>query len=210
MFTAPTERDDLRRRIAALAARMVAEDGVNDYAQAKHKAAQQLGLSGKHLPDDAELEEALRLHLRLFNATEHQENLCDLRQKACKILELLTPFNVYLAGAVLDGSAGRHAEIDIQLYTDSAKDVEIFLLNRRVDFAHSTPRSDRAEAVLTLNDEVAAINLIVYPRFEERIVFKTRDGRVRQRVRLDALRNLLDETTNDSAPGIDPDTALSP
>ena len=64
--------------------------------------------------------------------------------------------------------------------------------------------------MLTLNDEVAAINLIVYPRFEERIVFKTRDGRVRQRVRLDALRNLLDETTNDSAPGIDPDTALSP
>ena len=56
MPTAPSERDDLRRRIAALAARMIAEDGVNDYAQAKLKAAQQLGLSNKHLPDDAELE----------------------------------------------------------------------------------------------------------------------------------------------------------
>ena len=48
MPTAPSERDDQRRRIAVLAARMIAEDGVNDYAQAKLKAAQQLGLSNKH------------------------------------------------------------------------------------------------------------------------------------------------------------------
>ncbi len=191
MFTAPTERDDLRRRIAALAARMVAEDGVNDYAQAKHKAAQQLGLSGKHLPDDAELEEALRLHLRLFNAAEHQENLCDLRQKACKILELLTPFNVYLAGAVLDGSAGRHAEIDIQLYTDSAKDVEIFLLNHRIDFSHTPPRTPRAEAVLTLPIDGAEANLVIYPRDEERRVIRGRDGRPRMRARLAEVRRLI-------------------
>ena len=191
MLTAPTERDDLRRRIAALAARMIAEDGVNDYAQAKHKAAQQLGLSGKHLPDDAELEEALRLHLRLFNATEHQENLCDLRQKACKILELLTPFNVYLAGAVLDGSAGRHAEIDIQLYTDSAKDVEIFLLNHRIDFSHTPPRTPRAEAVLTLPIDGAEANLVIYPRGEERRVIRGRDGRPRMRARLAEVRRLI-------------------
>ena len=170
---------------------MVAEDGVNDYAQAKHKAAQQLGLSGKHLPDDAELEEALRLHLRLFNATEHQENLFDLRQKACKILELLTPFNAYLAGAVLDGSAGRHAEIDIQLYTDSAKDVEIFLLNHRIDFSHTPPRTPRAEAVLTLPIDGAEANLVIYPRDEERRVIRGRDGRPRMRARLAEVRRLI-------------------
>ena len=125
-------------------------------------------------------------------------------------MEVMQKFNPYLTGSVLDGTAGRYAEIDIQLFTDSAKDVEIFLLNQHIDFEHSTPRSDRAEAVLTLDDELAAINLIVYPRFEERIVFKTRDGRVRQRVRLHALRKLLDETTNDTVRGIEPDTALSP
>ena len=198
MFTAPTERDDLRRRIAALAARMVAEDGVNDSAQAKHKAAQQLGLSGKHLPDDAELEEALRLHLRLFNATEHQENLCDLRQKACKILELLTPFNVYLAGAVLDGSAGRHAEIDIQLYTDSAKDVEIYLLNRRIEFSHTPPRTPRAETVLSLPIGDTVANLVIYPRDEERRVVRGHDGRPRPRARLAELRRLLDTVPDEA------------
>ena len=44
-------RDDQRRRIAALAARLIAEDGLSDYTQAKRKASQQLGLSSTtHLP----------------------------------------------------------------------------------------------------------------------------------------------------------------
>ena len=109
-------------------------------------------------------------------------------------MEVLQKFTPYLTGSVLDGTAGRYAEIDIQLFTDSAKDVEIFLLNQHIEFEHSTPRSDRAEAVLTLNDDGAVINLIVYPRIEERVVLKTRDGRPRQRVRLDALKKLLAES----------------
>jgi hypothetical protein len=92
---------------------------------------------------------------------------------------------------VLDGTAGRYAEIDIQLFTDSAKDVEIFLLNQRIDFEHSQPRSERAEAVLTIHSEDAVTNLIVYPPHEERVTFKTRDGRIRQRARLDAVSKML-------------------
>lgn len=87
------------------------------------------------------------MQLQLFNATEHREKtLSDLRQKSCKILELVEPFNAYVAGAVLDEVLKmRHAEIDIQLYPDSAKDVEIFLLNRHIEFSHSPPRTPRAK-----------------------------------------------------------------
>ena len=184
-------RDDQRRRIAALAARLIAEDGLSDYTQAKRKASQQLGLSSTtHLPENAEVEEELRLYQRLFQHEEHAANIRELRQTACSVLELVEPFNAYLSGPVLDGSAARHAEIDIQLFTDSAKDVEIFLLNQRIDYEHSTPRTDRAEAVLTLQGDDSVINLIVYPRNEERVVFKTRDGRIRQRLRLDAMDSL--------------------
>jgi hypothetical protein len=94
---------------------------------------------------------------------------------------------------VLDGTAGRYADIDIQLFPDSAKDVEIFLLNRRIDYEHNTPRSERAEAVLTIYDDETAINLVVYPPQDERVVFRTRDGRVRARARIDAVRRLLDQ-----------------
>lgn len=189
-----------RTLIASTAARLIAENGISDYSVAKRKAAHSLGLpDGTRLPENAEVEAELRTYQRLFQGEEHVERIDLLRRKACEIMELVQRFNPYLTGSVLDGTAGRYAEIDIQLFADSAKDVEIFLLNQRIAFEHSTPRSDRAEAVLTLNDEVAAINLIVYPLFEERIVPRTRDGRTRQRMRLDALRRLLADTTNTAA-----------
>lgn len=193
--------------IASTAARLIAESGISDYSLAKRKALHTLGLpDGTHLPENAEVEAELRTYQRLFQGEEHAERIDRLRRRAGEIMELVQRFNPYLTGSVLDGTAGRYAEIDIQLFTDSAKDVEIFLLNQRIDFEHSTPRSDRAEAVLTLNDDVAAINLIVYPRFEERVVFKTRDGRVRQRLKLDGLRKMLGEEAS-TAPE---DTATLP
>lgn len=180
-----------RQRIASAAARLIAESGITDFAAAKRKAVHSLGLpEHARLPENSEVEEALRLFQRLFQDEEQGARIVALRQKAIEIMTLTERFNPYLTGSVLEGTAGRYAEIDIQLFPDSAKDVEIFLLNRRIDYEHSTPRSERAEAVLTLNDDEAVTNLVIYPPQEERVAFKTRDGRTRQRMRLEALRKL--------------------
>ena len=186
--------------IAHAAARLIAEDGITDFTQAKRKAAQGLGLpDNARLPDNAEVETELRLYQRLFQDTEQRERIDHLRRVARDFMTLVQRFNPYLTGSVLDGTAGRHSEIDIQLFTDSAKDVEIFLLNQRIDYEHSTPRSDRAEAVLTLQGDDADINLVIYPRNEERVMPRTRDGRTRPRMRLDALNRLLADAANDPA-----------
>ena len=178
--------------IANTAARLIAESGISDYSLAKRKALHALGLpEGTHLPENAEVEAELRTYQRLFQGDEHAERIAKLRHKASEIMEVMQKFNPYLTGSVLDGTAGRYAEIDIQLFTDSAKDVEIFLINERIDYRHSTPRSERAEAVLTLYDDDTAINLVVYSRQDERVVFRTHDGRVRPRARIDAVRRLL-------------------
>ena len=115
-------------------------------------------------------------------------------------MAIMQRFKPYLTGSVLDGSAARYAEIDIQLFTDSAKDVEIFMLNQHLDYTHSVPRSPRAEAVLTINDEDAVVNLIVYPAREERVAFKTRDGKIRPHAPLDAVRKLLNTPTSTDTP----------
>jgi len=181
-----------RLLIASTAARLIAETGLNDFAMAKRKAVHSLGLpENTQLPENAEIEAELRIFQRLFQDEEQTARIDHLRQKAAEIMALTQRFNPYLTGTVLDGTAGRYAEIDIQLFTDSAKDVEIFLLNQRFDYEHSTPRTDRAEAVLTIHSDEEVINLIVYPPNEERVAFKTRDGRVRKRVRLEALKKLL-------------------
>lgn len=185
--------DSPRTRIANLAARMMAEDGISDYATAKRKAAQRLGLpeNKSHLPEDREVEAELRAYQRIFHEDEQTERIAHLRQKAVEVMDIVQRFNPYLTGSVLDGTAGRYAEIDIQLFTDSAKDVEIFLLNSRIDYQHSTPRSDRAEAVLTLDSDDATVNLIVYPLNDERMTFKKRNGQPRTRARIEAVRKML-------------------
>ena len=46
----------LRQHIAALAARLIAEDGIADYGLAKRKAARQLGATrGEVMPNNAEI-----------------------------------------------------------------------------------------------------------------------------------------------------------
>ena len=190
--------DSPRRRLASLAARMMAEDGISDYATAKRKAAHRLGLqeNNSHLPEDREVEAELRSYHRIFQEDEQIGRIDYLRQKAVEIMAIMQRFNPYLSGSVLDGTAGRYAEIDIQLFTDSAKDVEIFLLNSKIDYQHSTPRSDRAEAVLTLDSDDATVNLIVYPLNDERVTFKKRNGQPRARARIDAVKKMLAADNN--------------
>ena len=184
-----------RAQIASTAARLIAENGISDYTLAKRKAARSLGFADKvQLPGDAEIQYELQTYQRLFQDEEHTARICHLRQKAGELMLIVQRFNPYLTGSVLDGSAARYAEIDIQLFTDSAKDVEIFLLNQRIDYKHSVPRTDRAEAVLTIQSGETVANLIIYPTNQERVSFKTKDGRIRQRARLDALNDLLSAT----------------
>jgi hypothetical protein len=186
--------DDRRQRtqIAAAAARLIAENGIYDYALATRKAAESLGVpAGVQLPESAEVEAELRLFQRLYLGEEQSARITDLRLIALAWMERLERFRPYLAGPVLDGSAGRFAEIDIQLFPESSKDVEIFLLSEKIAYAHSVPRSRRAEAVLTLSDDAAVVNLIVYSSHVERVAPRSRGGSPRERANLDAVRRLL-------------------
>ena len=188
----PQWQDRTRASICDTAARLIAEEGISDYSQAKRKALRQLGLpESTPLPSNAEVEAALREWQAVFQDEEQIERVAHLRRKAAELMEILQEFRPYLTGSVLDGTAGRYAEIDLQLFADSAKEIEIFLLNRGVPYSHATPRNDRAEAVLVVESEEAVANLVVYPTLDERISPKGRDGRPRERARLTAVKALL-------------------
>jgi hypothetical protein len=188
----PRSGASTRSSIASAAARLMAEDGIVDYHHAKRKAARQLGLP-EHTayPDNAEVEAELRAYRTLYQEEGHPELLLALRQTSLELLELLADFSPYLTGSVLDGTAGEHSHIDILLFADSAKEVEIFLLNRGMTFEHVEPRNERAEAVLVLETDTADANLVIFPPQLERVVMKHRDGRPRERIRAAALRALI-------------------
>lgn len=128
---------DLITEIAATAARLIAEEGL-DYASAKRKALHTVvGTSRPSrglLPDNAQVESELRRWLSTFDAAEHLKHLHALRTLALQLMQRLTAFAPHLTGAALNGTATRHSDIHLQLFTDSAKDVEHFLLNEGVDF----------------------------------------------------------------------------
>lgn len=132
-----SDASDTAVEIAAAAARLIAEEGC-DYALAKRKAVRAIlgEAAGARalLPDNALIEAELRRYLRTFAADSHPAQLAALRRLALDWMNRLAQFNPHLVGAVLNGTATEHSDVHLHLFTDSAKDVEIALLNAGIEF----------------------------------------------------------------------------
>jgi len=180
--------NDMRARLAAAAARLMAEDGIDDFALAKRKAARQIGAADtRSLPTNDEIEEALRAYRALYQAEEHPTRTRELRRIALSAMQALRRFHPYLTGAVLAGIAGPYAEIDLQLFPESAKEVEIYLLDRSIPYSSRETRryaGDRARAVsrISLMWNGAPLRLSIFDPRDERLALKTSQaGRVMER-----------------------------
>ncbi|NMG33431.1 hypothetical protein GRF61_03095 [Azoarcus sp. TTM-91] len=189
---------NLRREIAALAARMMAEDGIADFGFAKRKAARQLGATeSEALPNNAEIEAELRAWQALYQDEEQAERLLEMRSAAVEIMRLLTPFRPYLTGGALDGTAGRYSELEIEAYPESAKEVEIFFLNQDFPYEHREPRRpapNTPEAILSFDWNEVPVRLSLYSAGAERS-----GRRSQERARLSQVEALLN-TSRPSEP----------
>ena len=188
----------MRTRIAAAAARLMAEDGIDDFALAKRKAARQLGApESEALPANDEVETELRAYRALYQSEEHPQRIAELRRIALDAMRALERFNPYLTGPVLKGTAGPYAEIELQLVPESAKEVEIFLLERRIAYTTHEGRrfsGDRAHAmsVFSLTWQNAPLKLSVFDPRDERLALKTSQaGRVMDRAGIAEVGALL-------------------
>ena len=193
-----SKQQQMRARIAAAAARLMAEDGLEDFALAKRKAARQLGAEDtQSLPKNDEIEAELRAYQSLYQGEEQRERIQYLRQCALEAMHLLERFRPYLAGPVLSGTAGRYSDIDLQLFTDDGKAVEHFLLSRNIAYDISDERrfaGDQARAVSVLKVDLRGVpvNLAIYTLKEERGILKaTLAGRPIERAGIPAVTQLL-------------------
>jgi len=172
-------RTDMRARIAAAAARLMAEDGIDDFALAKRKAARQLGTSEtQSLPRNDEIEAELRAYRALYQADEHPQLINELRRIALDAMRALERFSPYLTGPVLKGIASPYAEIELQLFPDSTKDVEIFLLDQNIAFSTQEGRrysgdQSRAVSLISLLWQGAPVRLAILDPRDERLSLKT-------------------------------------
>ncbi|RQH01090.1 UDP-N-acetylmuramate--alanine ligase [Paraburkholderia dinghuensis] len=196
----------VREEIAIAAARMIAEDGL-DYASAKRKAARQVvgdaRIDGAWLPDNDLIEEEIREYQALFQGESQPVVLRRLREIALDWMRRLDAFNPFVTGAVLNGTAGQHSDIHLQIFCDNPKDVAIWLLNANVQYDVSeTPHFAARTYVETLsfmyrpsrNEEPVGIHVALYDTDDLRGAVRA-DARGRlPRANAEALKALIDES----------------
>lgn len=125
--------EHLRRALAQEAARIMAEQGIEDYGFAKRKAAERLGATDiAVLPKNAEIEAALAAHQRLFQSDTHTSELTTLRRTALQAMRLLGGFEPRLVGPVLSGTASAHSEVSLHLFAEGAEPVAMHLMDKGI------------------------------------------------------------------------------
>jgi hypothetical protein len=191
-------RNDVRSRIAHIAARLMAEDGIEDHALAKRKAARQAGLPDtRQLPDNDEIDEALKAYQQIYQHNEHHSRLQRLREKALSAMRQLQQFNPYLTGSVLNGNAGRYADIDLQLFTDSVKAVEMYFIDRRIPYKTAQRRlysgeAERTVPVFLVHDDNVEIRVEVLTAEDLRRPLRAKpNGKAIERAKAEAVEALL-------------------
>lgn len=168
----------LRAEIAAVAAALIAEDGL-EYGAAKRKAFERItGGRGSRLvkellPSNEQIVQALREYQSLYQSDTQPRRLLALRQKALALMHLLRDFHPMVVGAVANGTAGEHSDLHLHCTADNAKALGIFLLNQNIPneaapYPNVRPGQPDVEAIaLQWQGELAIV--AVYPEAEGRL-----------------------------------------
>lgn len=191
--------DTIQREIAAAAARLVVEEGL-EYGPAKRRAVRNLGLSARTaLPNNDVLEAEVREYIQLFCADTQPAELLALRTLALIWMERMAAFRPHVGGAVWHGTATRLSDVYIQLFCDDCKSAEIALIDHHVDYEPRMVTGFHGEQVEALSihafsrplGEEVGVHLLVYDLDDLRGALKPDAQGRTPRGDLAALRRLL-------------------
>ncbi len=162
--------DRARQLLAQEAARIICEQGIQDYRLAKNKAAERLGLRARgSLPGNPEIEQAVSEHLKLFGRESHHDLLHALRSAAIAAMDMLAAFTPRLVGPVLHGTAGHTSAVNLHVFSDSPEQVALTLAESRIAYrpferrVKSRRNESRAHAAFRFAFCDASIEATVFP-----------------------------------------------
>lgn len=199
--------DKVRRMIAQEAARLMYEEGINEYRDAKRKAAKHFGpekvLSlGSHLPSNAEIHEELQRLIGVYEEKVLPERLLRLRILALRYMEIFEPFSPYLVGSVLSGAVTERSDIDIHIFAETMEEVEEYLKEKGVPFEQNVVTIRRGGEFfeyphIYIEDEGTVIECSVYsPEDIHKRSKSSITGRAIERVDAKKLRKIIGEMTS--------------
>ena len=193
--------DRMRRVLAQEAARIIVEQGIEDFRVAKLKAAERLGMNGRgSLPRNPEIEQAVTEHLELFGRERHVDLLRLLRRAAVSAMDMLAPFTPRLVGPVLNGTARASSPVNLHVFADNSELVAVRLRESNVTYRpferRLKSRRDRAEtfAAFRFAHGESDIEATVFPvNGVRQAPISPVDGRPMQRADREAILRLLEE-----------------
>jgi hypothetical protein len=193
--------NSLSQEIAATAARMVVEEGL-EFGLAKRRAVKQMGLPARTpLPGNELVEDEVRDYIDLFCADTQPAELAALRHLALSWMVRLAEFRPHLSGAVWRGTATGLSDIYLQLFCDDPKSAEIRLIDHQVRYEVSTVQGFHGETVDALSmvcpcpglSQRTLIHLMIYDHDDMRGALKTDSQGRSSRGDLTALKRLIEE-----------------
>lgn len=190
---------EMRRRVALEAARLMSENGIRDFHLAKRKAAERLGANDKtQLPNNAEIDKALREYQRVFQSLEQPQTLRRLREEAREAMAFFKQFDPRLVGAVLEGTADSHSAVCLHLFCDAPEQVMILLdengidyeeHDRRLKFAHD--EFEEFPALILAHDDVIIDLTLLPPEAIRQAPLDRVDDKPMRRASINVLDDLL-------------------
>lgn len=189
----------LRRMIAAEAARIMVTQGQFNYRIAKQKAAQRLG-AGAHaaLPSNLEIETALRAYQEFYGGQRHLDRLQNMRRVALRVMRSLEPFHPRLVGPVLDGTADENTRVCVHVFSDPPDAVALHLLDIGQRFYNEQRKirwhdgNHRQIALLVTDVEDTEVELALFSHLDLRQAPPSPvDGRPQKRAPVTEVEGLL-------------------
>ncbi len=194
--------DSIKEEIAAVAARLVVEEGL-EYGGAKRRAVKHLGLPDRTaLPDNSLLEAHVEDYIAIFCADTQPQELRALRTLALQWMERLHAYRPHIGGAVWQGTATRRSDIYLQLFCDDPKSAEIGLIDLGVRYEPSSVRGFTGDTVEALSiqarspelGEMVGVHLLIYDFDDLRGALKPDSRGRRPRGNATALSGLLHDS----------------
>jgi hypothetical protein len=198
------KEDKMRRLIAQEAARIMYQEGVREYRDAKRKAARQFGVEkalslGSHLPSNAEIHGELQRLIGLFEEKAQPERLLRLRLLALRQMEILAPFQPYLVGSVLSGAVTARSDIDLHLFAESCEEVEQLLNQEGIAYELEVVTIRRGGEFFEyphvyLDADGVVVECTVYPREDRHRTAKSSiTGRPMERATTKRVKRLVED-----------------
>lgn len=179
------------------AAKLMYEEGVSQYLDAKEIASKRLyGKQLKNLPSNGEISDELYRISQFQRPVEHNEQLYAMRIRAVEVMAELQPFSPRLIGSVSTGRIREGSDIDLHIFCNDLMELCNYLDNLNWIYEVNNVVIQQGGKLIEYTHIYCQFNypveLSVYPDKEIRVRTRSStDGKIIDRLSISKVKQLI-------------------